>query len=451
MGLPFFSGYTGDPINMKRQVAAQATRGLPATAAFRDFTAAGGPLAISPQVIERLAINPGGAPLVPLVGKTNLGGGPLAPIDVDPNDYGLIHFLANLFGKYAVANVTGAAERWRFALDKATPGPGLLSMRGFNDVIPETRFHDLLIGGAEIVAAPGENFAVQFPFVFGGYYFGGVAEQETGAASTLPVLRKTWPGNWAEDDDADIWIKFLTDNADGTWEVQAGLGSSTVEPTFSDTRTLTEGVWFRLHNTDGSRIGVKAEQPEAFVPVGATLAELDVFRIPKRATPFTPALGASQAISSVNTSFILDGEETRVEGGWTVSLAWDTLEARPDTAGRQSATVRRAGQLRAIVTPTRDLVDLTLQQALHERQPISVVIDAETDVMIGATALPYRILVVLPACTPRGDLFDAEAGAANRDESLELVAGDPDATFTYDGLDFDSHAEIVVVNGRSAL
>jgi hypothetical protein len=109
------------------------------------------------------------------------------------------------------------------------------------------------MGGFSLTASPGENFAIEFPFAVGGFTRAGDGVQETGAASTVPTLRKTWPGNWSAVDDQDLWMKALTDNGDGTWEVQCGLGSSTVEPTFADTRTLTEGQWFRAHDTDGSR------------------------------------------------------------------------------------------------------------------------------------------------------------------------------------------------------
>lgn len=451
MARAFLSGFSGDPINFKRRTAPQATRGLPATTGWRDIRTLGGPVLVSPQTIQRQAINTGGAPLRPLAGKAEMGGGPFDMGDVDPADYGLIHMLANVFGQYSVTNVTGSVYMWRFSLAEATSAAAFLSLLDYDDVKPLHKFFDIALGGFTMEAAPGENFRIAFPFAAGGFVRAGDPEQETGTASTLPVVRKTWPGNWATTDDQDIWVKILTDNADGTWEVQAGLGSSTVEPTFSDTRTMTEGQWFRLFDTDGSRIGTKAEQPEAYWPVGATLVELDVFRIPKRPeTIFSPSLGTSRAISSVNTSFILDGEETRVEGGWTVEAAWDTLEGRPDTGGRQSATVRRAGQLRGTITPTRDLVDLTLQYALDQGEPVSVVVDAETDEEIAA-GYPYRVLVVAPAGQPEGDLFSVEPGADNREEEVALVAGVPDASLSYAGLTFGSHLEVVVWNNLSAL
>ena len=448
---PFLSGYTGDPINFKRRLAPQATRGLPATTGYRDGYSFGGPVLISPATIARQVVLSGGEPAKRLPGKANLGGGPFVLGDVDPGNYFLLLALANVFGKYSVTEVETGRYRWRFSLDEATAASPYLSLVDFNDVTPQTRFHDLLMGGFGLAASPGENFAIEFPFVVGGYSRAGDPVQETGAASTLPVLRKTWPGNWSADDDQDIWVKVLTDNADGTWEVQVGLGSSTVEPTFDDTRTLTEGQWFRLFDTDGSRIGVKAEQPEIYLPVGATLAELDVFRFPRQQTIISPSLGTSRAISSVNTSAILDGEEIRVEGGWSIEAAWETLEGRPDTAGRQSATVRRAGELGATVTPTRDLADLTLQYALDQAETVSWVVDAETDVEIGSTGSPYRVIVALPSCQPEGDEFSVEPGATNRDESLALVAGVPDAALVYDGISFGSHLEVLVENDIASL
>jgi hypothetical protein len=267
-----------------------------------------------------------------------------------------------------------------------------------------------------------------------GFTYAGIVTQETGSGSTLPVISKTWPGNWADDgDDADIWIKItVAPDGDGVFSYQAGLSGATA-PTYSDTRTGTLGEWNRLFDTNSARIGVKAEQPAFYVPVGGTLALNDEFQVPKRRTlaSFPGSLGVSQAISSVNSSLIVDGVEEKVEGGWTLTLGYATFQSVPDTPGEQDHTVERSGIFSAELSLERVIADLTYQKRLAQATNVSAVIDAETESVVTATIYPHRFAALLPNLSLTGSMYAPNEGATNRRENPTLRAAPPDTTFTH--------------------
>lgn len=446
MTLPFLSSATGDPINLKRQVAQQSTLRIPATTGFVDFRSNGGPIAPSPSDVERLLIALGGAPAERLPGKTAIEGGPFAIGDVDPANKGMLQFLANAFGKYDITDNT-TWYSWRFGLDEATQAAKFLTLMNDTDVLPRMRFKDVMMGGFTASAAPNDNFAIEFPFVSGGYDMHGAVTQETGTGSTLPLFEHTWSGNWAPDaTDQDIYIQVVT-GASFTFKVKIGAAST------YDGATLTgvEGGWVRLTDENDARIGEYAEQVRMYIPSGATWSDADEFKVAKRRAAWTPSLAVDRPVAAVNTAFILGGNEIRVEGGWNVEANWENLELLQDVSGKQGATPDRTGEFQVTVTPTRRIVDLDIQKALHEGETLSLVIEGITDDEIGATGRNYRFLMVFPAVRPFGAMFGVEAGGESKDEVPTLVAGVPDATFNYDGESYDSHCTILIENDISAL
>ncbi len=445
MTLPFLSGATGDPINSKRRVAPQAARGIPATTGFRDFRSYLGPIRINSQEIERQAVIPGGAPSANLTGKMAIEGGPLSIGDLDPANPGLVNMLANVFGRYLLTDQTTYQE-WIFALDQATAADPFLTLLEDNDVLPRFRVTDLLLGGFDLQAQPGSNLAITFPFAASEFDLHGEPAQTAGSGSTLPILKRTWAGNWAEVDQ-DLYIRVDADNgSDADISVKVGAASA-----YSNQQNVIYGQWNRLQDESGARVGKIAEQVMLYWPASPTLVALDEFQVPQNRASWAQTLGVERPISSVNTTFVLDGVEIRVEGGWTVSAAWQNLNRVDDVAGRQGAFVERTGQLAVTVTPTRRLTDLTLQAAIANAQTVSIVIEAETDVEIGASGRPYRQLLICPRLTASGATYGAEAGGQNRDESLTLTAAVPESTFAYGGFNVDSHCAVILENDVAAL
>ena len=443
---PFLSTATGDPINLKRQIAQQPTLRVPATTGFVDFRSNGGPIAPSPSDVERLLIALGGAPSNRLAGKTAIEGGPFSIGDVDPANKGMLQLLANGFGQYAITDNTTWFS-WRFGLDEATAAANYLTLHNDTDVLPRMRFKDLMVGGFSVSAAPNDNLAIEFPFISGGYDMHGEVTQTAGTGSDLPILEHTWSGNWALDAvDKDLYVEVVSG---ATFTFKCKVGSATTY----DGATLTgvEGGWIRLTDESDERLGEYAEQIRMYIPSGATWTDADEFKIAKRRASWTPSLAVERPVAAVNTAFILGGEEIRVEGGWQVEAAWENLELYNDTSGKQGGTPDRTGEFQVTVTPTRRVVDLDIQKALHEGETLSLVIEAITDSVIGATTENYRFLMVFPSVKPFGAMFGVEAGGESKDEVPTLIAGVPSSTFNYDGESYDSHCTILIQNDISDL
>lgn len=455
MTTPLLSGATGDPINLQRQTVPQPNRGVPvdlSDAGWRDWISNGGPVVFEPGEIERLVIAGGGQPQGNLPGKININDITFEIGDVDPANFGIMHFLANLFVKYTWTDNT-TWNRWDFALDQTTTANPFLTYREWNDILPGFRLTDLICGGMNITVSPNENLQINFDAIAAEFDFHGLVTQTAGSGSTLPAFKRFWgsfvddEGNFAADaTDQDLFLRI--DDA-------AGLdysGKVATAGVYSDARTGAPlGAHNRFFKEDGTRAGKLAEQISFFFPTAPTLVDLDEFEVVKRMVKWSQSLGVDRPITSVNTIFILDGVEIRTEGGWEVVVERETLERIDDVAGRQGAVVRKSGDLDVTITPTREAVDLTLQEAILAASQISCVIEAETDVEIGATGKPFRFLQVYPQCRVFGSTFGVEPGGQNRDESARLVPEEPDSTFNYDGMTFDAHAHIVIDNDIAAL
>jgi hypothetical protein len=444
MALGFLKSATGDPINTKRRVAQQSTLRVPATTGWVDFRSNGGPIAPAPSDVERLVIGQSGAPSKRLPGKTNIEGGPFSIGDVDVSNRGMIQFLANVFKKYTLTDNT-TWYQWRFGLDETTSAASFLSMLNDNDVVPRTRYKDMQIGGFSISAGAGENLAIEFPFLAGGYDFHGDGTQTSGTGSTVPILEHTWEGNWEPTVDKDIFVEIQA----GTATLKCKIGSAS---TFDGAAiTFVDGGWVRLTDETDARIGEYGEQIRLYMPSTPTLTANDVFEWEAQRASWSQTLGVERPIASVNTAFILGGEEIRVEGGWNIEAAWENFELLGDTSGKQGATPERTGELQISVTPTRTITDLDIQKALHEGTELSLVIDCVSDDEIGASGEEYLARLVFPALKPSGAMFGTEPGGESKDETVTLTAGVPDATFNYDGEAYDSHMTVLLQNDVDAL
>lgn len=457
MSLALLSGATGNPINLKRMIAPQAARGIPAAEAdFSDFRSNGGPFSVEPQEIERLLISTGGEPAGNLTGKMNLGGGPFQIGDVDPENMGYLNFLANLFGKYDYTDNT-TWDEWIFSLQGATSSAEFLSIINDNDVTPRQRINDLMIGAMRFSAAPNENLAIEVDFGAAEFDLHGAITQESGTGSDLPQLKRLHNGNYTPDATlatlGDLYVEVVSGSAN-SWVINTKIGSGSA---YSSTQTIdtTGGGWHRLVDEAGARIGLDpsaiAEQILIRFPDTPTLVASDEFKILGRRATWTPSLTVDQPISSVNTLFYLDGAEIKTEGGWNIEMAWETIESVADVAGRQGNTVQRSGDLIVTMTPIRRVVDMTLQAALMKASTVSVVVDAEADTEITA-GQPYRNILILPECRVTGPGYGVEAGGENREETVILTARKPASTpFSYDGIDVNGHANVVVHNGVATL
>lgn len=272
-----------------------------------------------------------------------------------------------------------------------------------------------------------------------------------GLNATLPVLSGTWEGNWDDDDtDRDIYLEVQSVSATGLLTLRPKVSAAAA---YSATFTAQPGldtagnpIRTRVPDESGDRIGVWSEQVRVHFPAGGSYPPGSTYRIPKRRTArWTQTLGVDRPIGSVGLELRLDDEPIRFEEGVSITLA-NTTEVVPDTPGRQGATTLRRGPITATLVPSRRISDLRLQEALHQGSTLSAVLDARTDVEIGATGREYRVVVMLPSCTLSGDMHGTAAGGQNRTEAPQFMAGEPDSTFTYDSLSTDAHVAVVVEN-----
>lgn len=420
---------------------------------YVDFRCNGGPIVIEPGEIERMVIGQGGVPQLSLPGKVSLTGGPLEIGDADPANRGMLRGFANAFGAYTYANAS-TYETWDFNLDGATTPAQFLAILNDNDINPRFRTLENMFGGFNISASPNSNLAVSFPFAFGEYDFHGVVVQDTGIGSTCPLFKKTWSGNWSTADKA-LYAKAVTDNG-ASWVFQFKVGAVA---SYSASTTIYEGKLNRIKDESGNLLGPIGECPMMYIPAGWDGAVGDIFIVPQNRAAWTPTLTTERPISSVDTIWVLDGVETRIEGGWEVVGAWDDLTASEDTAGRQGATIDRSGEFNVTITPTRRIVNLDLQYAIHEAASVSLYIDCYTRSTISGTtpARPYRFLMAVPSAKVYGPLYGTASGGRNRDESPRIVAGMPSVAGTYQGpydaaaLSFASHFHLWVENDVATL
>lgn len=447
----FFNGATGDPVLTKARIAPQATEGVPADeSAFSDYRCYGLGVPISPQLIQRLAL-PGSSisPLSPLKGKIGLGFSQSLG-DVDPANKGLLNVWANLMRKYTYTDNT-SWKRWFMSPGGATSAAAYLSLLGDNDLLPRFRLRDLVASRLRMAAAPDDNYAMEWDGVFSEFDFWGAVTQTVGAGSTKPILKGFYDGQLEADSvDKDLFLKIQTA---ATKKMRGKISAAASFGAIDDDYVL--GAYSRVYNelTDpvDRLVGVIAEQAKTYWPVGATLADNDVFQIAKRRLAWSPTYGSSRAISSVNTIFFLNGTEIRVEGGWNVEVSAPGIQRRDDTSGRQSGRVRKAGMLDVRVSMTREAADLDLQIALLKQDSVAAVIEAKSDVEIGTSGRPYRALMIFPALRPEGSTFSVEAGGQNRDEELTLVGGLPDSAYVYDGISVSEVMAFVAENDVAAL
>lgn len=457
------SPITGDTKRFQRWIGTHSTLRVPAvTNGYHDFLGYGGSISPAPETIAAQAIAPGGVPLRPLPGKSPMQAGPLLLGDLDPGNPALLIALANFFRRYSRTELGSGALLWRFDVDQAEIADAYILMREWTDVLPLFEAYDGQVSGWTLGAQPGQNLAIQFPLGFGSHRWHGIPVQAAGSGSTLPIVTGVTEHHLALDAvDGDLWIE-VTNVSGANITLRSAYGGASAPVSWSATQVYVLGAQgARLYGPSGVRLGAKtsvpgngsiSDQARVYWPVGATLTNGDQFRVPKRGTQPSFTEPDRRAISSVNSFVVLDGEETRTEGGWNIVAERAGFAVQPDTHGRQGATPKTTGDLTAVATPTREIKDLTIQRLLYERQTVPLFVEAETDEVIpGGSNLKYRVIVALPGCIAAGSMYGPDAGAQNTQEAVTLTAGRPSDTVSYSGYDFDQHLSVLVITDSDPL
>lgn len=269
----------------------------------------------------------------------------------------------------------------------------------------------------------------------------------TRSASTATVTT-TAPHGYAVAETFRVLIAGAAQSDYNVSAVATATGASTFTYTVANA-PVTPATGTITYELPGTLIGPWGGQLRMHLPEGGTWSANDVFELPKRREAAElPAFIHEAPISSVNTRIRLGGEEIRFEGGVQLKIA-RPVSNRPDTPGVQGATISRGGMLTASLTLTRDVVDLRLQKAIHERTPMAIDLDSQADVLIGASGRRYRLLFVAPSAIPQGPMLAAGVGAVTGPytEAPVLMPKIPDETYTYtdDGGNIEFDGAFVLV------
>src|SRR5690606_17348689 len=146
--------------------------------------------------------------------------------------------------------------------------------------------------------------------------------------STTPFIRGFWDQNYADDaTDKDIYVEFQTDLGGGQWTVRTKVSAAA---SFSSSQTLTEGKWLRLVDQTGAVIGIPGEQAELYLSDTNTVAAGDIFKFAKNRDAWAQSLSAAHPIAVVQGLAQINGVDVPIEGGLTLTAAYETFETRPD-------------------------------------------------------------------------------------------------------------------------
>lgn len=390
-------------------------------------------------------------------------------------------------GDYTVTVTGGSTFTYTFAGSGTTPATGTITYEKLNSDLPivsqtwpgnwvdDDTDRDLYL---KLVSydAPTTTWTVQAKVTAAAAWWsgdlavsgitrsGGVATVTTGSAHSLITGDVVYVQGATQTAYNGQKVVTVTGASTFTFEVDSSTTTPATGTITLDRRLISAKVGLdsagnpiqtRLFTQSGSLLGKFSEQLRLHLPAGYVGTAGDEFKIPnRRHTRWVQTLDPDRPISSVNTAIYItpesgSPEEIRFEGGVAISITRPTLEAKQDTPGVQGATVQRFGDLMATVVPTRQITDLRFQKAIHERTPMVVVVESKSDVFIGSTGRPYRVLWIFPSCIATGEMVDVPAGGGNTyTEAPVLRASVPDSTYTFadDFADIavDSHFAVVV-------
>lgn len=454
----FVGGATGDPKDHRLRIAPQDAQDIDDFPALIDTRDNGTDIGYQHQSVDPQKVTPGGIPTARIDGKTPLDGFTLRHGDVDPGDKLLLLALANVFGEYDLATAS-SRSRWRFGIGEGTDADEFLKLSLFDGVNPAWRVLNAKLGGFDLTAGPNQNLALTFPGLASRFDFFEVPSQVAGSGSDLPTIHGTLPAYSHDVDDAtpDSVFVEVQSVTSGVAVCKATIATRASSPAYagSNTFSVTLGghpVEMIDEATGLSLSGDPGAPLEIQWPEGATLTASDEFEIETRVdSPWSPSYATKRILPSRNVRLIVNDLPIRLEGGFSLAVRWSDFSLQSDTPGAQGGTVKRAGELTATLTVTREIRDLVFEQLRMNRGRVPVVVDVVSKTIIpSATNLPYRFGVVLPSVGVDGPSFRNNAGATNTQEAPQLVAAEPDSAYSYDGRSWSSHCHVFVDTGISA-
>lgn len=454
----FLEGATGDPTGSLRQLTTHLCRSTSDYNTPRDTIMNGGAVRVLKGSVDPSKVRLGGVPSLPLLGKALLQPWTYEFGDVDPADRCFAIVLANLFKYYKVTALT-AGSLWEFALTTLS-GPTAADpyIEGIEDsnVLPRLRYLDGIVGAMEFTSEPENGFLASADMVAGRFDWWGEVTQVTGAGSTKPTLLGEYViagGSDALDVDfTDSLFLEVVGVAAGVatlkakFSAQGGGAPAFGANTFAYELGNTAGA-IVIDSDSGEEISLPSRPLLVTAVAGATLTATDVFEYRIRRTALSQSLPADRSLSAVNTRIYSGTNLISAEGGWTARAEWGSTEVKADASFEQGAKTTRKGDLQVTLTPTREITDLQLQNALLRKEPLSFVVQGISDVVIPGDTERYSFTLILPSVIPEGPAYGVEAGAENTEESVVLRAGAPAAAFEFpagSGNMYSSHAHALL-------
>lgn len=448
--MPFYGSATGQGGRLQRRVSQQALVDIDPFITMRDFASNGGPFAFPFDRVAPGKVASGGAPLPYLPSK---GGGVAVDMpcgNVDPNDYGLLHWLANLFGYYDVTPNDSDPEYydWRFDLDQTTAATEYLKLHDDNDYFRRTLLN-CKVGGITFTIDDGglidTSVNIHNPKE---WHFWDDPTQTVGSGNTRPTIR----GPVSEVLTTEALDHLIV-------EAQTVSGGVVTLRTADEGETLTASQSYTIGNRAvrardhlGVDFGTEARPYLVEWPAGASVVTLNRWTVERRRPRWSQSLPTQALIPAVNARLYYQGSEIPIEGGVTISLNWEQTEARVSRFMEMGGSVKRAGKLMATVELSREIRDLNFQAALHNRGSVALVLEGRTDSEI-TTGVPYVFRGVFPQLSPSGEMFDLDEGALNTEETVLFNAELPDTGYVdpVEGDTWNSHAGFLLRNAAASL
>lgn len=451
MPVSFPTGALGNATRVQRRVRQHSTEDLSNVAGtWRDFRHNAGRWPISAGQIQQQKVLGEGAPPTALVGKKSMAVMNQPMGDLDPNCYGTLAMLGNLFGAYDTTTVD-VANKWTFGLDGGTTVPEFLEFMEDNDHLPRMTVMNAKVASLALASATNSNLTATFQVNGGRFQFWDAPTQTVGSGSTPPQLLGSvatyfWPDATG---DKTVYIRY-DGIASETVTFSCKIGTAAA---YSNSQTVDRGSKVELEDESGAKIGSNSRPLYLYIPTGATVTATDEFTIEPQVSRWSPTLPTAYALSSVNARIYADGTEicsTQV----AAQLGWEQTGVTLCQETEEGGRARRAGNLICTVTPTRELASssgLDWQKAAFEASQLSIVLDARSNTLVtGSATRHYAFQLIVPAAIPEGELFTPDAAAQNDSESFVFRAGVPASSFAYDGSNYDSHVHAVLYNSLSA-
>ena len=395
------------------------TPGVPRVAGFKDIYFSGETLTNDVGLLDREAITPGGEMLESIEGKITPGGDFM--VDALNADQDYFPFAA-FFGK-ATAATNPAAGAYVHRLSRLESGitfPETFSMYAYRkDGIPQRMLYGRF-GSLELDFEKGKLNGAKFGVVsaMGDYWGNPVRVVGTNDVHLRGVSALNFDPHVATD---NVHVKITVVGA-LTYTALVKVGDATAWGAI--TQELAIDGWTELKDEAGLYIGNKMSPVEVFAPAG--MAVNDVVKVPRRRAVWASTFAdPSLATKEVSGRIYMDEVESEFTSDKvTLSIGAESVHG---FGRRMPRRTQSTGQQKVKISLKRDYLDLRVRELIELGRPFAVVIDAGTDIPLGAsTALDYGFRFISPRVKMAGKTATVDKATSRPSETLDCTAFESD-------------------------